>query len=94
MELVRRENGFFHYMNGKQVKAYYPKRGYCVMVFFEDSPIDTDFNENVWCPSAKELRRVADMLDESDKLTYDMVGHGWGGERPYHRLEEFMEVTT
>jgi hypothetical protein len=90
MDIMKRENGFFHYMNGKRVKAYYPKRGYWVMIFFEDSPIDMDFCEKVWCPSADELRRVADMLDESDRKTFDILGHGWGSERTYMRLEELL----
>jgi hypothetical protein len=90
MDLVKRQGGYFHKWNGEKVKAVYPKQGYCVMVFFEESLIDTDFKEFVWCPSAQELRRLADLLDESDKLTYDMLGHGWAGERPYMRLEELL----
>lgn len=90
MELVKRENGFFHYMNGKRVKAMYPRRGYAVMIFYEESPIDSDFGEKCWVPSAEELRRLADLMNESDRLTFDLLGHGWDGTRPYHKLEEFV----
>jgi len=90
MEVVKREGGFFHYMNGKRVKAYYPRKGYVAIIFFEESPIDSDFGENAWVPTAAELRRLADLMDESDRLTFDLLGHGWDGERPYHKLEEFV----
>jgi hypothetical protein len=90
MEVVKRDDGYFHYMNGKRVKAYYPKRGYAVMIVYEESPVDLDFGEKVWFPTAEELRRLADLMDESDKLTYELLGHGWEGKRPYHKLEEFV----
>ena len=60
------------------------------MVFFEQSTIDADFRENVWCPSAAELRRIADLMDKTDHLTFKMLGHGWEGKRPFHMLEEFI----
>ena len=90
MELVKRDGGYFHLFNGKRVKAYYPRRGYAVMIFYEESPIDIDFGEKVWVPSAMELRRLADLMDQSDSKTFDLLGHGWEGERPFHKLEEFV----
>ena len=61
-----------------------------MFVFFEESPIDVDFAETVWCPSAEELRRLAALMDKTDDLTFKMLGHGWEGKRPYHRLEELI----
>jgi hypothetical protein len=60
------------------------------MVFFENSLIDSDFGEKAWVPSAEELRRLVDLMDQSDSKTFELVSHGWEGERPYHKLEEFV----
>ena len=89
VDIIKREGGNFH-LPDRKVKAYRKGDGFGVMVFFEQSPIDTDFGEFVWCPTAKELDRLNKMLDQSDKKTYDLIGHGWGGERPYMRLEEVL----
>lgn len=90
MDVIRRKDGFFHKVNGVKVKAVYPKQGYVVMVVFENSPIDQDFEENIWVPSINDLKRIANLMDESDRLTFELLGHGWDGERPFHKLEEFI----
>jgi hypothetical protein len=88
--VVRRENGFFHHQ-GRKIKAYYPRRGYAVMVFLEPSPIDKDFETFVWVPSAKELKDLLRKMDESDRKTYDLLGRGWDhGPRPYLKVSDFM----
>ena len=87
--IVLRKDGFFHY-EGRQIKAVYPNQGYGVMVFLEPSPIDKDFEANVWVPSAKELEQIQRALDKSDELTHDLLGRGWGGARPFYKLEDFM----
>ena len=51
----------------------------------------TDFGEDVWVPSVEELRRFADLMNQSDSKTFELVGHGWEGERLYHKLEEFVQ---
>jgi len=89
MDVILRKDGLFH-TNGKKVKAWYPKEGYVVMVFFENSAIDKDFEEDVWVPKAEELRRIADLMDRSDRKTFELLGHGWEGSRPFHMLEEFV----
>jgi len=89
VELVLRDGGFFHY-RGQRIKAVYPKRGYAVMVFLEDSPIDLDFGCKVWVPKAAEVERILRLFDKSDRMTYELLGHGWEGERPFHMLEEFV----
>jgi len=60
------------------------------MLFFEESPIDTNFGEKAWVQSEEELRRIADFMDQSNSKTFELVGHGWEGDRPYHKLEEFV----
>ena len=90
IDIIKREGGFFHPDHKPKIRAYKHGEGYGVMVFFESSPIDFDFQENVWCPSAEELQRIADLMDKTDHLTYEMLGHGWEGTRPFHMLEEFV----
>jgi len=87
--IIPRKDGFFHW-NGKLIKAVYPNEGYGVMVFLESSPIDKDFEVSVWVPSVEELGDIQRALDRSDKLTHELLGHGWNGKRPYWRLEDFM----
>ena len=87
--LILRKDGFFHY-EGREIKAVYPEQGYGVMVFLEPSQIDKDFDANVWVPSAKELDQIRKALDKSDELTHELLGRGWGGARPYYKLEDFM----
>jgi hypothetical protein len=90
IDIIKREDGFFHPGNKPKIKAYKHGEGYGVMVFFEISPIDTDFGEYVWCPKAEELTRMTNMMHETDHMTFKMVGHGWEGVRPFHMLEEFI----
>ena len=90
IDIVRREDGLFHPEGKRKIRAVKHGKGYGVMVFFEGTPIDVDFGEAVWCPSADELRRIADLMDKSDHLTYELLGRGWEGKRPFHMLEEFM----
>jgi len=61
-----------------------------IVHFREESPIDTDFGEQAWVPSAEELKRLSALMNQTDGLTFKMVGRGWDGVRPYHKLEEFV----
>lgn len=66
------------------------REGYAVMLFLVSSPIDKDFGSCVWIPSVEDLDKIKAALDKSDDLTHDLLGHGWGGKRPYWKLYEFM----
>ena len=70
IDIIKREDGFFHPENKPKIKAYKHGEGYGVMVFFEVSPIDSDFGEYAWCPKAEELKRMTDMMHETDHLTF------------------------
>jgi hypothetical protein len=92
--VVLRKDGFFHW-NGQFVKAFYPGKGYAVMVFLEASPIDKDFETYVWVPSVEEVEEILNSFDKSDELTCQLRGgKGWDhGPRPYRlsqKLAEFM----
>ena len=91
VEIIKRDQGFFWLPNGSKVKAVYPRRGFAVMVFLEDSPIDLDFKAKVWVPRARELQRIKEALDKSDRLTHELLGRGWGyGDRPYLKVADFL----
>jgi len=60
------------------------------MVLMEPSQIDQDFGAYIWVPSQFEIEEIQKALDQSDKLTHKLLGRGWGGLRPYYRLEDFM----
>ena len=104
IDLVRREGGYFH-LTDRKVKAVRKGDGYGVDVVFEASPLDCDLGnlpaetlsiltataqEFHFFITAKNLERIELLMDKSDRLTYDLIGHGWYGERPYHKLEEFV----
>jgi len=81
--IILRRDGVFH-LPDRNVKSVYPNAGYAVLVFLERSPIDEDFNTFVWVPSTEDLKKIKAALDESDSLTFALLGHGWSnGPRPY-----------
>lgn len=90
----------FHFEDGTKVEAYKHGEGVGVDVMFRVSQIDVDCGlsegqaSNLtrvtfhWFPSATELRQIADMLDQSQVKTFDLLGHGWKhGTRPYNGTE-------
>lgn len=104
IDLVKREGGYFH-LRDRKVKSYRKGDGWGVDVVFEASQLDCDLGglppetlavfaatcqEFHFFISAYDLKRVEALMDESDKLTFDLLGRGWDGIRPYHRLEEFV----
>ena len=104
MDVVLRKDGYFH-LPDRKVKAVRSGDGYGVDVVFEASQLDCDLgglpNETLtvlhgtaqefhFFITAKDLKRIELLMDKSDRLTYDLIGHGWEGERPYHKLEEFV----
>jgi hypothetical protein len=105
IDTVKRQGGYFH-LPDRKVKAIRKGDGYGVDVVFEASKLDVDFGglppetlavfnstdqEFHFFVTAKDLERIELLMDKSDRLTFDMIGHGWDGERPYHRLEEFIK---
>ena len=88
--VILRKDHHFHLEDGRKIPAVYPNEGYAVMVFLENSPIDKDFEDNVWVPSSDEIMRILQLMKESDEHTYKMLGHGWNGKRPYWKLQDFM----
>ena len=104
IDIVKRQGGYFHLPNRK-VKSVRRGDGYGVDVVFEASQLDCDIGglpeENLtilnataqefhFFITAKDLERIELLMDKSDRLTFDLVGHGWDGERPFHKLEEFV----
>jgi len=104
MDVIKRQGGFFHLPNRK-VKAVRKGDGYGVDVVFEASQLDCDLGglppetleflnttvqEFHFFISAYDLKRIEVLMDQSDRMTFDLIGRGWDGERSYHRLEEFV----
>lgn len=87
--LVLRKDGVFQY-EGREIRAARSGSGYAVILFLEPSPVDKEFQAFVWIPSADELEQIQKALNKSDELTHDLLGHGWGGKRPFYKLYEFM----
>ena len=87
--IVLRKEGFFHF-GERRIQAARPGEGYGVMVLFETSQADFDFEGYVWFPSQDELDRIQRSLSKSDELTHNLLGRGWSGKRPFYRLEDFM----
>jgi hypothetical protein len=76
-----------------------------VDVVFEASQIDCDmgnlpqetltyFNATAqefhFFVTDSQLRRIEALMDKSDRLTYELLGHGWNGERPYFQVADFL----
>ena len=104
MDIVKRQGGYFH-LPDRKVKAVRSGDGWGVDIVFEASPLDCDLGNlpketlsvlNATAQefhhfiTAKDLKRIELLMDESDKLTFELLDHGWDGERPYHRVEEFI----
>ncbi len=104
MDIIKREGGFFH-LPDRKVKAVRKGDGYGVDVVFEASSLDCDLGtlpsetlsiltataqEFHFFITASQLNRIEILMDKSDDLTFQMLGHGWDGTKPYHKLEEFV----
>jgi len=64
--------------------------GYSVALVLRPSKADKDFGVPILFLSADELEVIQRALDKSDELTHQLLGRGWGGKRPYWKLEDFM----
>lgn len=89
ISIVLRRDGAFHY-EGREIEAVRGGDGYGVMVFLEPSSIDNDFGCHVWVPSQDELEEIQRKMKRSDRLTHDLLGHGWAGRRPFWMVHDFM----
>ena len=104
IDILKRQGGFFH-LSDRKVKTVRKGDGYGVDVVFEASQLDCDlgrlshetlavFNATAqefhFFITASQLSRIECLMDKSDSLTFELVGHGWDGERPFHKLEEFV----
>ena len=103
MDIIKREGGYFH-LPDRKVKAVRSGDGYGVDVVFEASPLDCDLGnlpaetlsiltataqEFHFFITASQLNRIEILMDKADMLTHKLIGYGWGGERPYYKVEDF-----
>lgn len=97
IEFTRRENGSHHF-RGHTIEAVKVGNGVGVLVTFNTSQIDRDFQRTLyrdevglWAPSQDEMNRLQLMIDRSDYLTAELLKvKGWtSGPRPF-KIEEFV----
>lgn len=88
---IQRKDGFFIIDGAKIPSVRKASSGYGVVLIFEKSQLDKDFEEIIgpnrfaWFPSAESLSLISKELDLSDHLTRDLrKGEGWNsGPRPF-----------
>jgi len=80
--LVRRENGVFHF-KGKKIPAVRQGNGWGVAVLLEPSQVDKDFGCPILFLSEDDRKTIETLFNRSDEMTFEMLGRGWGGRRPF-----------
>jgi hypothetical protein len=92
--LVYRSYHGFTGFSTPSVPAYYrkdnPVDGYGVALILEPSPADQDFGAPILFLSEDEATAIDEAFDKSDDLTEKLLGRGWNGKRPCHKLHHFM----
>ena len=97
IEFTRRMDGHHHF-RGHTIAAVKVGSGVGVLVTFQPSQIDRDFQHTLyrdelglWAPSQAEMNRLQLMIDRSDYLTAELLKvKGWTtGPRPF-KIEEFV----
>ena len=107
IELILRANGFFHFKD-RLIPAIRRGSGYGVLVIFEPSPLDVDMGglsklvykilkfanaKFHFFISSKEYKELGHKLEETDPLTYNLIGHGWDhGPRPYQPSQKLADL--
>ena len=97
--LIRRQGGKF-FFRGQEIPAVHEGDGWGVALLLVPSQVDLDFKldgEYILFLKEDDRVKIEEMFDRSDDLTYEMLGRGWRGRRPYKgrrkqegRLEEYM----
>jgi len=102
--IVLRKNGYFHTGQAITFRSYdgftgFPYQrvpavrrgnGWGVALVLRPSQVDRDFGVPVLFLEADEIEVIQKALDKSDELTHQLLGRGWGGKRPFWKVEDFM----
>ena len=102
--IIPRTQGIFHldqteiYRSYRQFQGFQKTKvtairkgeGYGVALILEQSQVDADFGEKTVFLTEQQKKAIIEAFELSDKLTHELLGHGWNGERPYLKVEDFM----
>jgi len=102
--IILRKNGFFHTGDAITYRSYdrfkgFPYRfvpavrkgnGWGVALVLKTSQVDTDFGISTLFLTDGHLKAVEEAFKKSDELTHELLGHGWNGQRPFWKVEDFM----
>jgi hypothetical protein len=74
--LVKRVDGFFEF-EGRKIMAVHRGNGYGVGLKLEPSQADVDFGFPILFLTNDDVTTIKKAFLKSDKLTFQLVGHGW-----------------
>ena len=78
--IIKRAQGFFEY-EGRKIPAVHSGNGFGVGLRLESSPVDLDFGFPILFLTNEDVQIIKKAFLESDKLTFQLVGHGWKAKR-------------
>lgn len=78
--MIKRVNGFFEYEN-RRIQAFHKGNGYGVGLKLESSQIDVDFGFPILFLTNQDVQIIKKAFLKSDKLTFQLIGHGWKSKR-------------
>ena len=91
--IVYCSDGGFSGFPVSHVPAYYRKNnpidGYGVALILQSSTADQDFGVPILFLKEDQICTIRKALDKSDELTEKLLGRGWAGKRPCHKLHHF-----
>jgi len=74
--LVKRVDGFFEF-EGRKIPAVHAGNGFGVGLRLEPSQADQDFGFPILFVTNEDVSTIRKAFLKSDKLTFQLVGHGW-----------------
>jgi hypothetical protein len=80
ISIIKRNKGFFEY-EGQKIPAIHPGNGFGVGLKLESSQIDDDFGFPILFLTNEDIQIIKKAFLQSDKLTFQLIGHGWKNKR-------------
>ena len=78
--IIKRNEGFFEF-KGRKILAVHPGNGFGVGLKLESSQVDVDFGFPILFLTNEDVEIIKKAFLESDKLTFQLIGHGWKSKR-------------
>ena len=83
--IIKRNEGFFEF-EGRRIPAVHPGNGFGVGLRLESSQVDNDFGFPILFLTNEDVQIIKKAFLKSDKLTFQLVGHGWKSKRRRIRI--------